>query len=210
MIATLIHRVKPVSIPIILASGSAVRHQMLQQALVPFTVKLPRIDEQAIKVSMAADNAPARDIADCLAEHKARKISEKYPDHLVIGSDQVLEFDGTLLSKAETPEILSDQLRALSGRSHTLWSAAVIYDGGRPVWRYVGKVHLTMNILSDAFITGYVARNWREICHCVGGYQLEAEGVRLFARVDGDYYTVLGMPLLEVLGYLRTRGVIET
>lgn len=198
------------SIPIILASGSAIRNALFQQASVPISVIVPRIDEQSIKASMRADGASPRDVADCLAEHKARKVSDKSPGHLVIGCDQVLDFDGTLLSKPETPEALADQLRALAGQTHTLWSAAVIYEDSRPVWRHVGKVHLTMRPLSDHYIEEYIARNWTDVSYCVGGYQLEAEGVRLFSRIDGNYFDVLGMPLLEILGYLATRGVIET
>lgn len=198
------------SIPIILASGSSIRAQLLQQAQVPFQIKLPRIDEEAVKDALLVDGASPRDIADCLAEHKARKISDKSLGHIVIGCDQVLEFDSALISKPDRPDTLADQLRAMSGREHLLWSAAVICEDGRPVWRHVGKVRLTMHKFTEPFLTDYITRNWEDIRHCVGGYQLEAEGVRLFSRIDGNYFDVLGMPLLEILGYLATRGVIET
>jgi len=196
-------------IPLVLASGSDIRAQLLRNAGVGFDVLVARVDEQAVKNALLAEHAPPRDIADALAEIKARRISEKRPDALVIGCDQVLDLKGVLLSKPESPEQALEQLTALRGNSHKLLSAAVICQAGRPVWRHVGQVRLTMRQSSDAYLAGYVARNWDSIRHAVGGYKLEEEGVRLFSTIDGDYFNVLGMPLLELLNFLVLRGAID-
>ena len=192
----------------ILASGSAIRTQLLRQAAVDHTVEVPRIDETMIKESLVSEAASPRDIADTLAEMKARKISEKHAGALVLGADQVLEHRGTLLSKPANPADAVDQLRSLRGDRHSLLSAAVICEDGKPIWRHVGQVRLRMRDASDAYIDDYVSRNWDSIRHAVGSYKLEEEGVRLFSHIDGDYFNVLGMPLLELLNYLTLRGDI--
>ncbi len=197
------------TIPIILASGSEIRRKLLSQAGVPHESIVARIDEDAIKNALLAERAPARDIADTLAEMKARKVSDKHPDALVLGCDQVLSFNGTLLSKPKDKKDLKDQLKALCGASHELLSAVVIYESGKPVWRTVGRVTMTMQTKSEAYLDEYIERNWDSVRHAVGGYKLEEEGVRLFTEVKGDYFTVLGIPLLEVLVYLGLRGVLD-
>lgn len=194
---------------LILASGSEIRAQLLQNAGVPVRIIKPRIDEEMVKASLLAENAPPRDIADTLAEMKALKISEKHPDALVIGCDQVLDLGGQLLSKPETPSQARSQLEQMRGERHMLLSAAVICAAGKPIWRHIGQVRLRMRDFSDEFLEGYIERNWPEISHCVGGYQLEGEGVRLFSRIDGDYFTVLGLPLMEMLNYLTLRGDLQ-
>jgi len=196
------------TVPIILASGSTIRHQMLRNAVVEHTVQVARVDEEMIKQALVAEGAPPRDIADALAEMKAAKISEKNMGALVIGCDQVLEHAGTLLSKPSCPDTAFEQLTNLRGDRHTLLSAAVLYEDGKPVWRHVGQVRLRMRDASDAYLRDYIDRNWDSIQHAVGGYKLEEEGVRLFSRIDGDYFNVLGMPLLEILNYLNLRGDI--
>lgn len=197
------------SIRLILASGSEIRATLLRNAGLTFQQIIARIDEQSIKDALEADQAPPRDIADALAEMKARKVADKHPEAMVIGCDQVLSFEGVILSKPRDPEDARQQLLAMRTKRHALLSAAVIYHDGRPIWRHVGQVRLRMRDVSDAFITGYVDRNWEQIQHCVGAYQLEAEGVRLFHSIEGDYFHVLGMPLLEILAFLTLRGVIE-
>ena len=194
---------------LILASGSTTRAQLLQNANIRFEVHPARIDEVMIKQSLEAEQAKPRDVADALAEMKARKVSEKYPGALVLGCDQVLDHGGRILSKPETPDAAGAQLRMLRGGRHMLLSAAVIVEDGKPIWRYVGQVRLMMRAASDSYIEDYVERNWESIRHSVGGYKLEEEGVRLFTRVDGDYFTVLGMPLLELLAYLTARGELD-
>ncbi len=195
--------------PIILASGSAIRAQLLRNAAVPFDVVVPRVDEEGLKSALLAESAPPRDIADALAEMKARKVSSRMPGPLVLGCDQVLDFRGRLISKPASRDEAFDFLRQMRGDRHALLSAAVICRGGEPVWRHVGKVRLKMRDLSDDYLRAYVERNWDSIRHSVGAYKLEEEGVRLFSAIDGDYFNVLGMPLMELLDYLMQNGVIE-
>ncbi|MCP4825134.1 MAG: septum formation protein Maf, partial [Shimia sp.] len=135
-----------------------------------------------------------------------RKVSLKRPEALVLGCDQVLDFQGTIFSKPDSVEDARNQLLLLRGQRHMLLSAAVIYQNGEPLWRHVGVVRLFMRQFSNDFLEGYLDRNFDSIRHSVGGYKLEEEGVRLFSKIDGDYFTVLGMPLLEILSFLTTRG----
>ncbi|GFE49358.1 Maf-like protein [Roseobacter cerasinus] len=195
--------------PLILASSSTIRAQLLRQAAVTFVVEPARVDEDMVRDALLAEQAPPRDIADALAELKARKVSEKHPDALVLGCDQVLDHRGALFSKPQTPGEATEQLHALRNDRHMLLSAAVICEAGRPVWRHVGQVRLQMRDASDEYLSGYVTRNWDSIQHAVGAYKLEEEGVRLFSGIEGDYFNVLGLPLVHVLSYLTLRGVIE-
>lgn len=194
---------------LVLASSSGIRRQMLENAGVSFEVSLPRVDEDAVRQSLLAEAASPRDIADALAELKARKVSTRMPEALVLGCDQVLSFDGQIMAKPSSRDEAEQQLRQLRGARHQLLSAAVIYEDGQPLWRFVGTVRLQMRDFSDSFLTAYLDRNWPDISNSVGGYKLESEGVRLFTRVDGDYFTVLGMPLLEILSYLTLRGDLQ-
>jgi septum formation protein len=194
---------------IILASGSSIRAALLTQAGIPFEARPARVDEDAIKAALLMEEATPRDVADALAEFKARKIAEKDPGAVVIGSDQVLEYQGRILSKPETAEDAAEQLRTLRGKQHKLLSAVVVYHEAEPVWRYVGQVRLLMRDISDEYLADYVARNWPGIGESVGSYKLEEEGARLFSRIEGDYFTVLGLPLLELIGFLTQRGEID-
>ena len=197
-------------IPIVLASGSTIRAELLRRSNVPFEVSLPQVDEAMIKDALVADGASPRDIADALAEGKARKVAGRFPDRLVLGCDQVLDFEGQILSKPKSPDDAFQQLVAMRGNRHTLLSAAVIYDDGKPAWRHVGQVRLHMRDASDNFLKDYIARNWDSIRHAVGAYKLEEEGPRLFTRIEGDHFNVLGLPLLELLSYLTLRGTLPS
>ena len=194
---------------LILASGSSIRAELLRNAGIAFDVVVPRIDETAIKASLIPEGAKTRDIADTLAEMKARKVSQKFRSSWVIGCDQVLDLNGDILSKPTNQMDALSQLKSLRNTSHSLFSAAVIYFDGEPVWRHVGKVRLRMRNFSDAYLKTYIERNWDQIRYSVGSYQLESEGVRLFSQVEGDFFHVLGLPLLEILNFLSMRGVIE-
>jgi septum formation protein len=197
--------------PIILASTSRARLAMLRAAGVSVEPVPARIDESAIKQAMLAEGAPPRDIADALAEMKAMRVSSRVEamqggDTLVLGADQVLVTGGVIFDKPRDRAEARAQLRGLSGATHELLSAAVICEGGRPVWRHIGRAQLVMRTFTDAFLDDYLDRVGEDVLETVGGYQLEGLGAQLFSRVQGDYFTVLGLPLLEVLGFLRARG----
>jgi septum formation protein len=195
---------------IILASGSSIRATLLRNAGLAFDVVQARVDEKGMRDSLLAEDATPRDIADTLAELKAIRVSGRHRQALVIGCDQVLALGDLLFSKAETIGEARDQLVALRNRTHKLLSAVVICQDGAPVWRHVGEVRLTMRGFADAWLDDYLARNWDSVRDAVGCYKLEEEGVRLFSRIEGDYFTVLGLPLLELLSYLALRGTIES
>lgn len=194
---------------IILASTSEIRRSLLENAGVSVRTEVARIDEEMIKAALEAEGAHPRDIADALAEGKARKVSLKHPEAIVIGCDQVLDFKGRIYSKPQSMNEAKEHLKSFRNNTHALLSAAVIYENGEPKWRHVGVVRLAMRDFSDNYLEDYVTRNWGSIRHSVGGYKLEEEGVRLFSRIDGDYFTVLGMPLIELLNYLTLRGVLN-
>lgn len=182
---------------------------MLTAAGVPFTAEPAGVDEDAAKASLA--DLPARDLADALAELKAQRVSTRRPGELVLGSDSIVALaDGTLLDKPATREQAGEHLRRMSGGVHHLWSAAVIAEDGRPVWRHVEGARLHVRPLSYGFIERYLDAEWPAVAGCVGVFRIEGPGVQLFHRIDGDHFTVLGLPLLPVLGFLRERGVMPS
>jgi septum formation protein len=192
---------------IVLASKSAARRQVLEGAGVPFDIAVAGVDEDAVKTAMLAQGASPRDIADALAEVKAVRISAKRPE-LVVGADQTLEFEGRLYDKAETLEAARERLQALRGKPHKLHSAVVVALEGQPIWREVVTATLTMRPFTDAFLDAYLAEEGPQALGSVGCYRLEGPGAQLFSRIEGDYFTILGLPLLGLLDLLRRHGVI--
>lgn len=190
-------------LPMILASASQMRADMLAHAGVAVERDPAHVDEDEVKDALLAEGASGRDIADALAELKARTVSYRHPGRLVLGADQVLVKDGALFSKAVDRADAAVKLRSLSGGDHKLISAAVICQDGQAVWRVVDEARLTVRPLSDAFIEGYLDNIGDAAFWSVGCYQLEGRGAQLFSRVQGDFFTILGLPLLPVLDYLR-------
>lgn len=196
---------------LIVASQSAGRRAMLESAGVPFEAMAPGVDEDTAKASLRADGLKARDMADALAELKALKLSGKEPRALVLGCDSIVELqDGRMLDKAGTRDEAAEHLRLLSNRRHYLYSAAVIAEGGRAVWRFVDRVTMHVRALSETFISDYLDREWEHARWCVGVYRVEGPGAQLFTRIEGSQFTVIGLPLLPVLDYLRTREVLTS
>jgi septum formation protein len=198
------------SAPLILASASATRVAMLRRAGLGVETVPARIDEPAVRAALEAEGAAPRDVADALAEAKARRVSQRHPEALVLGCDQILEHRGEILAKPATPDELRAQLVRLRGDRHRLHSAAVLCRDGVPVWRHVGEARLTMRAFSDSYLETYLGRNWPAVAESVGGYMVEEEGVRLFAQIEGSHFTIQGLPLMELLAHLALTGEIES
>ena len=182
---------------------------MLTAAGMSFTAEAAGVDEDAAKASLAG--LSARDLADALAELKALKVSLRRSDALVLGSDSIVALaDGTLLDKPESRDQAAAHLTRMSGGTHKLWSAAVIAEAGRPVWRHVEAATLHVRTLSYSFIQGYLDAEWPAVGGCVGVFRIEGPGVQLFDRIEGSHFTVLGLPLIPVLGYFRQRDVLPS
>ncbi len=199
---------------LVLASASRARQAMLDAAGVRFSVDVPAIDEAATRESLKGERASPRAVAETLAELKARRVGRRHPAALVLGCDQVLALgadpDATILDKPADRAEAAAQLRALAGRSHRLISAAVVVRDGQLLWHHADMAELAMRPLSDEFIAGYLAAAGDDILQSVGGYRLEGLGAQLFSSVRGDFFTVLGLPLLPLLGFLREQGAVPT
>lgn len=196
--------------PLLLASQSSIRLTLLQNAGLVVVAHPARIDEEALRAALTAEDANPRDIADALAEAKALKLSQRHPAALVLGCDQILALGPRIFAKAETRAEARQHLEALSGQTHQLLSALVLYDKGEPIWRHVGVARLTMRHISSPYLDAYLDRHWPAIGQSVGCYQLEEEGIRLFSAIEGDYFTILGLPLTPLLNYLSLRGFIPS
>jgi septum formation protein len=183
---------------------------LLRQAGIDVSAIPARIDEDTATAALRAEGAAPRDIADALAELKARKIAEKHPAALVLGCDQVLALRDQLLVKPATPDDAARQLLQMQDHHHDLFSALVLYEKARPVWRHIGAARLRMRALSPADIAAYVAENWPGISDSVGGYKVEAAGRALFSAIPDDLSTIQGLPLPPLLGYLAQRGFLPT
>ena len=194
---------------LVLASQSSGRAAMLRDAGLDFEIEPALVDEAALTSALAAEGQSPRNIADALAEAKAVKLSSRRPGQLVIGADQLLALDnGALLAKPASPADAEAQLRLLSGQRHRLLSAVVVAENGTALWRHIGEAQLWVRPLTDAFIAAYVAAQWDRIRWTVGCYEVEGAGAQLFTRTDGDRWTIIGLPLLPLLGWLRDRGEI--
>lgn len=181
---------------------------MLEAADVPFEAMAAGVDEKSVKEALIAEGTTPRNLADALAELKATKLSRRYPEDLVLGCDQVASLGDRIFDKAESREECASHLGALRGETHSQTSAAVICEGGKPVWRHIDVAKLSMRDFSDDFLERYLDAEWPEVGTCAGGYRIEGRGAQLFTRIDGSQFTVLGMPLLPFLDYLRVRGVM--
>lgn len=194
---------------IVLASGSASRRAMLEAAGVPFEVVRPQVDEDAAKEALKAEGIEARGLADALAELKAVAVSRRMPGRTVIGSDSVMALaDGAMLDKPESRERAAEQLRLMRGGTHRLVSAVVGVRDGVPVWRHVDVARLHVRDFSGDFLESYLDAEWPAISGCVGCFRIEGPGVQLFSRLEGSQFTILGMPLMPLLGWLREVGEV--
>ncbi|PTW63259.1 septum formation protein [Breoghania corrubedonensis] len=195
---------------IVLASASPWRAQMLRDAGLEIQAEAADIDERAVDEPLRKANLAPEDIALVLAEAKAGDVSNRHPGALVIGSDQVLDFDGEVFVKPETIEQARANLLALRGRSHQLHSAVVCVRDGIAIWRHVASATLTMRNFSPEFLGHYLTWIGDVALKSVGSYQIEGEGIQLFEAIEGDHFTIVGLPLLPLLGFLRDEGEIET
>jgi septum formation protein len=193
---------------IVLASGSPFRRSLLANAGLDFSIVKPGIDERAVEAAITGEVTP-EDVASILAEAKALDVSERHPEALVIGSDQTLSLGDEIFHKPADMEGARRHLLKLSGKTHSLNSAVVLAQGGETLWRDVAVARLTMRKLSAAFIGRHLARVGAKALESVGAYQIEGEGIQLFEEIEGDYFTIVGLPLLPLLAALRERGAID-
>ncbi len=190
---------------IILASKSAARAAVLTGAGIAFEAVVSGVDEEIVKTGLLGEGATPRAVAEALAELKAVTVSQVHAG-LVIGADQTLELEGQLYDKAETVEAARDRLKLLRGKPHQLHSAVVVARDGVPIWHEVVTCTLTMRDYSDPFLEAYLAQEGSQALGSVGCYRLEGPGSQLFSRIEGDYFAILGLPLMGLLQLLRTQG----
>lgn len=191
---------------LILASASPSRRQMLANAGLSFDIEPAGVDEEEITRSLGSRAAP-QEVASALAELKAVKVSSRHPEAMVIGADSTLACIGRLFDKPPTMEAARKQLLALRGQTHELFSSVVVARGGQRLWHWAERARLTMRPFNDGFVDAYLERAGPDVLTSVGAYQLEGLGAHLFTRVDGDYFTILGLPLLPLLSFLAGHGI---
>lgn len=194
---------------IILASGSAARRMLLDNAGIAFGVVRPEIDERAVEEAVENSGVTPSELATILAEAKADEVSLRHPEALVIGADQTMALDDQLFHKPADMADARRHLLALSGRTHELHSAVVVAQAGITIWRHVDTARLTMRDLSPEFIGRHLSAVGDAALQSVGGYQIEARGIQLFERIEGSHFTIVGLPLLSLLAFLRERGAID-
>ena len=195
---------------LVLASGSKIRADLLKNAGLQIDVDPADVDERAVEAPLVEAGFPPEDLASILAEAKANDVSARRPNDCVIGADQILAFEGERRTKPEDMEAARRQLLQFSGKTHELLSAVVISRNGEAIWRNVSTARLAMRELSPEFVGHYLADAGEDVLSSVGAYQLETLGVQLFDKIEGDYFTILGLPMLPLLGQLRILEVIET
>jgi septum formation protein len=196
--------------PLILASSSKSRARMLEAAGLAFIVEPPGLDEGTMRQAVSGEKSlDPHDVAEVLARAKAEAVSDLAPQAYVIGADQILALGKTMMSKPDSMEAAGRQLLDLSGKTHTLHTAVAVATNGETLWAETTVAMLTMRKLSPEFIGRYLAAAGEEVLGSVGAYQLESLGVQLFDKIDGDYFSILGLPLIPLLDTLRREGVIE-
>lgn len=195
--------------PLILASQSPFRRMLMENAGLAFEARAAEIDERAAEAALAARNPTPPDIAEALAIEKAKDVAGRNPGALVIGSDQTLSLEGRVFHKPADMAEAKSHLMSMSGRTHALNCGIALVRDGETLWTHVSIAQLTMRPLSEGFIDRHLARVGTRVLASVGAYQLEGEGVQLFERIDGDYFTILGLPLLPLLAKLRDLGAID-
>jgi septum formation protein len=196
--------------PVVLASASPIRAALLRSAGIPITIDAAAIDEAEVKASLRTARAEPAVVAETLAELKAQRVSRRHAGSLVIGADQVLECDGVLFDKPVDLAAARAQLLALRGRTHRLVSAVVLARDGQRAWHHVDRADLRMRDFSAGFLDHYLESSGAAVLSSVGAYQLEGRGAQLFVSIDGDYFTILGLPLLPLLDILREHGVLPS
>lgn len=194
--------------PLILASASPARAALLQNAGIGFVVEPAAIDEAQLKHAAKAVGGSASDCALALAGEKARQVSRRHPESIVIGADQILEIAGVWFDKPQDLTEAHAQLQALRGQAHRLVTAACAVRGGDVLWHAVSVPELAVRTFSDAFLAAYIAAEGEALLGSVGAYRLEGPGAQLFSRISGDHFAVLGLPLIELLDFLRECGAI--
>jgi septum formation protein len=196
--------------PVVLASASAARSTLLRAAGVPVVAEAAAVDEAEVKASLRAARSAAAAVAETLAELKAQRVSRRHPGKLVVGADQVLDCDGAMFDKPVDLAEARRQLLALRGRRHQLVSAVVLARDGQRLWHHLSRADLLMRDFSDRFLDDYLRAVGDAALSSAGGYQIEGRGAQLFASIDGDYFTILGLPLLPLLDILREHGALPS
>ncbi|MSP75001.1 MAG: septum formation protein Maf [Rhodospirillaceae bacterium] len=192
---------------LILASASSSRRQLLTNAGLVFDIEPSGVDEDEVKLSLLGERASPQDVAETLAELKAKRVSARHPGAMVIGADSTLACNGRQFDKPPTLAAARQQLLALAGQTHELCSSVVVARAGVRLWHCNERARLTMRPLTGSFVDAYLARAGEQVTTSVGAYQLEGLGAHLFSRVDGDYFTILGLPLLPLLSFLADHGI---
>lgn len=192
---------------LILASTSQSRRELLNNAGLQFEIKAPGVDEDEVKLSLVAQKADAAAIATTLAELKATRVSARFPEAFTIGGDSTLACEGRLFDKPPTLAAAREQLLALRGKTHQLVSSVVVAKAGARIWHHTETARLTMRPFSESFLDAYLKEAGETVTTSVGAYRLESVGAHLFSRIEGDYFTILGLPLLPLLSFLAGHGI---